>query len=100
MPKDAAKVVTADYRVPFLAHATMEPMACTARVDGDGAEIWAGTQDPLNARSTAAKALGLDAEQVRVTNLPLGGGFGRRLRSRSTTSGWRRASRRRCRRRR
>ncbi len=79
MPEGAAKVVTADYRVPFLAHATMEPMVCTARVDGERAEIWAGVQDPLNARATAAEALGLDAEQVLLTNLPLGGGFGRRL---------------------
>jgi isoquinoline 1-oxidoreductase beta subunit len=79
MPKEAAKVITADYRVPFLAHATMEPMACTAHVDGDRAEVWAGVQDPLNARATAAKALGFGAEQVRFTNLPLGGGFGRRL---------------------
>ena len=79
MPKDAANVITADYRVPFLAHATMEPMACTARVDGNRAEVWAGVQDPLNARATAAKALKFDAEQVRFTNLPLGGGFGRRL---------------------
>ena len=79
MPKDAAKVVTADYRVPFLAHATMEPMVCTARVDGDRAEVWAGVQDPLNARSIAAKALGMDVEKVHLTNLMLGGGFGRRL---------------------
>jgi len=79
MPKDAANVITADYRVPFLAHATLEPMACTARVDGDRAEVWAGVQDPLNARATAAKALAFGAEQVRFTNLPLGGGFGRRL---------------------
>jgi len=79
MPKGAVRTITADYRVPFLAHATMEPMACTARVTAEGAEIWAGTQDPLNARSTAARALGLDPARVRVTNLPLGGGFGRRL---------------------
>ena len=79
MPAAAARVITADYRAPFLAHATMEPMACTARVDADGAEVWAGVQDPLNARSTAAKALGLDVEQVRFSNLLLGGGFGRRL---------------------
>ena len=79
MPSDAATVITADYQVPFLAHATMEPMACTARVDGASAEIWAGTQDPLNARETAASALGLGAEQVKVTNLLLGGGFGRKL---------------------
>lgn len=79
MPTDAAKVITADYRVPFLAHATMEPMACTARVEGDQAEVWAGTQDPLNARSMAASALDFDASQVKLTNLPLGGGYGRRL---------------------
>ncbi len=79
MPAEAAKVVTADYRVPFLAHATMEPMACTARVEGDRAEVWAGTQDPLNARSIAAGALDFDADQVQLTNLMLGGGYGRRL---------------------
>jgi isoquinoline 1-oxidoreductase beta subunit len=74
-----ATIVTADYKVPFLAHATMEPMACTARVIGDRAEVWAGTQDPLNARATAAKALGISAENVLYTNLALGGGFGRKL---------------------
>ena len=79
LPKTAAKTITADYRAPFLAHATMEPMVCTAKVDGDHAEVWAGVQDPLNARSVAAKALGIDAQNVRLTNFTLGGGFGRRL---------------------
>ena len=79
MPAEAAKLVTADYRVPFLAHATMEPMACTVHVDGDRADVWAGTQDPLNARSAAASALDLDTDQVHLTNLMLGGGYGRRL---------------------
>ncbi len=79
VPKDAAKVVTADYRAPFLAHATMEPMVCTAKVESGRAEIWTGVQDPLNARSVAAKALGIDAANVTLTNLLLGGGFGRRL---------------------
>ncbi len=79
VPQEAAKVVTADYRVPFLAHATMEPMVCTARVEGERAEIWAGVQDPLNARANAAEALGVDVEQIAFNNLPLGGGFGRRL---------------------
>jgi isoquinoline 1-oxidoreductase beta subunit len=79
MPGGAAKVITADYRVPFLAHATMEPMACTVRVEGNRADVWAGVQDPLNAKATAAEALGLDVDQVRFTNFPLGGGFGRRL---------------------
>jgi isoquinoline 1-oxidoreductase beta subunit len=72
-------VVTADYRVPFLAHATMEPMCCTTRVEGDGAEVWTGVQDPLSGRGIAAKALGLAPEKVRLTNLLLGGGFGRGL---------------------
>ncbi|MBY0493051.1 MAG: molybdopterin-dependent oxidoreductase [Cyanobacteria bacterium] len=75
----AATVIKADYTVPFLPHATMEPMACTARVNGDRAEIWAGTQDPLNARKTAADALGISPENVQYTNLALGGGFGRKL---------------------
>ena len=66
MPSGAATVVKADYRVPFLPHATMEPMACTAKVDGDRAEVWAGTQDPLNSRSTAAKALGISADRRPV----------------------------------
>ncbi len=79
MPADAATVIKADYKIPFLPHATMEPMACTARVIDDRAEVWAGTQDPLNARKTAADALGFSPEQVQYTNLALGGGFGRKL---------------------
>jgi isoquinoline 1-oxidoreductase beta subunit len=79
LPKAAAKTITADYKAPFLAHATMEPMVCTARVEGDRAEVWAGVQDPLNARSVAAKALDIPAANVRLTNFMLGGGFGRRL---------------------
>ena len=79
MPAGAATVIKADYKIPFLPHATMEPMACTARVTGDRAEVWAGTQDPLNARKTAADALGFSPEQVQYTNLALGGGFGRKL---------------------
>ena len=79
MPEEAAQVITADYRVPFLAHATMEPMVCTVRVEGDRADVWAGVQDPLNARAVAADALDLDDDQVHFTNLLLGGGYGRRL---------------------
>ena len=79
MPDGVETVLTADYRVPFLAHATMEPMACTARVEEDRAEVWAGVQDPLNARATAAAAFGLDVGRVQFTNLQLGGGYGRRL---------------------
>jgi isoquinoline 1-oxidoreductase beta subunit len=79
LPAGAATVIKADYRIPFLAHATMEPMCCTAKVEGGRAEVWAGVQDPLNGRATAAKALGLPPRNVRYTNLLLGGGFGRRL---------------------
>ena len=79
MPDDADTVLAADYRVPFLAHATMEPMVATVKVEGDRAEVWAGVQDPLNARATAADALDMDVDNVRMTNLQLGGGFGRRL---------------------
>jgi isoquinoline 1-oxidoreductase beta subunit len=79
MPKEAAKVVTAEYRAPFLAHATMSPMVCTAKVEAGRAEVWTGVQDPLNARSVAAKALGISAGNVQLTNFLLGGGFGRGL---------------------
>ena len=79
LPKNTAKAVTADYRAPFLAHATMSPMVCTAKVEGDHAEVWTGVQDPLNARSVAAKAAGVPAANVRLTNFLLGGGFGRGL---------------------
>ena len=79
VPANAAKVVTADYRAPFLAHATMEPMVCTAKVEGDHVDVWVGVQDPLNARSTAAKAAGVSFANVRLNNMMLGGGFGRRL---------------------
>lgn len=75
----ADKKISAEYRVPYLAHATMEPMNATALVTDNACEVWAGTQDPLNARNTAAQAAGLKGAQVTIHNLPLGGGFGRRL---------------------
>ena len=75
----ADRTVEVEYRVPYLAHATMEPMAATAQVSDGHCEVWAGTQDPLNARSVAAEAAGLDDEQVVFHNTHLGGGFGRRL---------------------
>ncbi len=74
-----AKVVDAEYRVPFLAHATMEPMNATARIAEGRCEVWTGVQDPLSARKTAAEASGLKPEQVTIHNQQLGGGFGRRL---------------------
>jgi isoquinoline 1-oxidoreductase subunit beta len=77
--KKAAKVVDAEYRVPYLAHITMEPMNATARVADGRCEVWTGTQDPLSARDVAAKAAELDADMTTIHNQQLGGGFGRRL---------------------
>ncbi len=75
----AASRVEATYQVPFLAHATMEPMNCTVHVREDGCEIWVGTQVIGRAQAAAAKTAGLPVEQVVVHNHLLGGGFGRRL---------------------
>jgi isoquinoline 1-oxidoreductase beta subunit len=74
----APRVVKADYAVPFLAHATMEPQNCTAHVTADGVEIWVPTQDPPTALATAASAAGVTNDKVVVHRTMLGGGFGRR----------------------
>ncbi|HMB62152.1 MAG TPA: molybdopterin cofactor-binding domain-containing protein [Eudoraea sp.] len=75
---DAANVVEAQYRVPYLAHATMEPMNCTALVEKDRCTLWGGSQNPLGFVSSVAEALDLDTENVMFHNRYLGGGFGRR----------------------
>ncbi|WP_181701650.1 xanthine dehydrogenase family protein molybdopterin-binding subunit [Chthonobacter albigriseus] len=75
----AAKRVEAVYELPFLAHATMEPINTTIHVTDDGCDIWVGTQVPTAAQAVAAKRLGLPLEKVRLHNQLLGGGFGRRL---------------------
>src|SRR5208282_6823421 len=75
----AAVKVEAIYEVPFLAHAAMEPMNCTAHVREDGCEAWVGTQVLARAQAAAAKAAGLPLEKVVVHNHLIGGGFGRRL---------------------
>src|SRR5690242_20251396 len=75
----AAKRLEAVYEVPLLAHAPMEPMNCTARVDGRRLEIWAGTQNPEGARRAAATAAGLLPNDVTVHVVRMGGGFGRRF---------------------
>jgi isoquinoline 1-oxidoreductase beta subunit len=75
---ETASTVTAQYAVPYLAHATMEPMNCTAWVRGDTCDIWMGHQNPLYARNEAASVLGIDRENVTLHNCYLGGGFGRR----------------------
>jgi len=74
----AVKRIQADYGVPFLAHATMEPQNCTAHVKPGSVEIWAPTQDPATALATAALAAGVSNDQVTVHRMMLGGGFGRR----------------------
>ncbi len=75
----AAKRIDAVYQVPFLAHATMEPMNCTVHVQKDRCEVWTGSQTLTRAQATAARVTGLPLEQVVVHNHLLGGGFGRRL---------------------
>ncbi|MEH6714921.1 xanthine dehydrogenase family protein molybdopterin-binding subunit [Parasphingorhabdus flavimaris] len=74
----AATKVEAEYKVPFLAHATMEPMNCTAWVRDGKCDVWSGHQAPVNARQAAADAAGLPFEDVTYHNAYLGGGFGRR----------------------
>jgi isoquinoline 1-oxidoreductase beta subunit len=74
-----ASVVSADYFVPYLAHATMEPINCTALVRKAGScEIWVGNQSPTLMQWFAAKAAGMDSANVVVHTPYLGGGFGRR----------------------
>ncbi|MGA7485612.1 MAG: xanthine dehydrogenase family protein molybdopterin-binding subunit [Xanthobacteraceae bacterium] len=74
----ATKRVEADYAVPFLAHATMEPQNCTAHVTADQVEIWAPTQDGETALAVAADAAGVPHGNVVVHKMMLGCGFGRR----------------------
>jgi isoquinoline 1-oxidoreductase subunit beta len=76
---DAATKVEAIYELPFLAHATMEPMNCTVHLREDECEIWMGNQAVTRVQAFAAKAAGLPVEKVIVHNQLIGGGFGRRL---------------------
>lgn len=71
-------VVSAEYHVPFLAHAPMEPLNCTVEIGKDGCDIWTGTQFQGVDQMAAAQILGLKPEQVRLHTTFLGGGFGRR----------------------
>ena len=75
----ATRQLTAEYRVPYLAHASMEPMNCTVWLRDGQCDVWTGTQNPLGVRGGVADLLELDAEQVHVHNLYLGGTFGRRF---------------------
>ena len=71
--------VEASYRLPFMAHAPMEPGNCSAHFRGTECEIWAPTQVPQDCRDTIAPLIGLKPEQVKVNVTLMGGGFGRRL---------------------
>lgn len=77
--ESAETKVEATYHVPFLAHATLEPMNCTVHVNGDGCDIWVSSQILARAQAVAAQVAGLPVEKVRVHNHLIGGGFGRRL---------------------
>jgi len=77
--KAARKVVEADYAAPYLAHATMEPMNCTAQVRPDRVDVWVSTQNPEAALAAAAEIAGMAPENTYVHTCFLGGGFGRRF---------------------
>jgi isoquinoline 1-oxidoreductase beta subunit len=77
--QEGGRRIDAIYEMPFLAHATMEPMNCTVDLRADGCDLWVGTQVPALAQGAAAKVTGLPVERVKVHNHYLGGGFGRRL---------------------
>lgn len=74
----AGEIVEAEYRVPYLAHATMEPMNSTALYTGDALELWSGNQAPIMLQKDAAKAVGLKRDAVTLHTTIMGGGFGRR----------------------
>src|SRR5437016_4737684 len=74
-----ATKVEATYQLPFLAHATMEPMNCTVHLRKDDCEIWVGSQAMARVQAAAAKTAGLPLDKVIVHNHLIGGGFGRRL---------------------
>jgi isoquinoline 1-oxidoreductase beta subunit len=74
----APRKIVAEYEVPFLAHAAMEPLNCTVALQGDAAEVWVGSQFQGVDQPAAAKVLGLDPAKVKLNTMLAGGGFGRR----------------------
>jgi isoquinoline 1-oxidoreductase subunit beta len=72
------RVVEAEYLLPYLAHAPMEPLNCTVRIGADRCDVWTGTQMQTMEQLTAARITGLKPEQVAIHTTFLGGGFGRR----------------------
>jgi isoquinoline 1-oxidoreductase subunit beta len=77
--KASGRHISAEYSLPFMAHAPMEPGNCTANYQGTSCELWAPTQVPQDCRDSVATAVGLDPDQVKVNVTLMGGGFGRRL---------------------
>ncbi|MCK9284614.1 MAG: xanthine dehydrogenase family protein molybdopterin-binding subunit [Rhodocyclaceae bacterium] len=75
----AAKTLEASYEVPYLAHACMEPLNCTAWVKADSAELWVGTQSPGAVQQMVKTVTGLELDRIKVNTEFLGGGFGRRF---------------------
>ncbi|MDF0379254.1 xanthine dehydrogenase family protein molybdopterin-binding subunit [Methylophilus sp. YYY-1] len=81
--KQAKQTIQAEYVLPYLAHAPMEPLNCAVKISDQGCEIWTGTQMQTTDQASAAKILGLKPEQVKIHTLFLGGGFGRRANPRA-----------------
>ena len=77
--ESAADTIEANYRVPYLAHAAMEPMNCTVHIKGDTADLWTSTQDALAMRGRVASIAGLAEDSVTFHQTYCGGGYGRRL---------------------
>ncbi len=73
------EVIVAEYEMPLLAHATMEPLNCTVHITSTSAEAWIGTQVMQRVHAAVAKAANLPEEKVTIHNHLLGGGFGRKL---------------------
>ena len=76
--QSAARVVSAIYEFPYLAHASMEPLNCVIDLRSDGATVWNGNQFPTTDRANVAKAVGLPAEKITMNTVFAGGSFGRR----------------------
>jgi len=79
LAKIGGRKISAEYTLPFMAHAPMEPGNCTASYQGSKCEMWIPTQVPQDCRDSVATAIGLDPDQVKVNVTLMGGGFGRRL---------------------